>query len=58
MPTDLETVFVRARQARVESDNHRTLILICFGICLVVLVLLFLDHGFAEAVELMGEIEF
>ncbi len=58
MPTDLQVVFARRRAAREQTNSHTTLALACVIAALAVLVLLFLSHGFAQAVELMGEIEF
>jgi hypothetical protein len=58
MPTDLEVVFARIREAKAQSDANTTMLLICGGLCLALLVLLFGGYGVAEALELMGEIEF
>ncbi len=58
MPTDLEVVFARRRAAKAQSDAHTTLALVLCGVTLAVLVVLFMSHGFAQALELMGEIEF
>ncbi len=58
MPIDLQAVFARRREAKAQSDAHTTLALVCAVLTLAVLVLLFVSHGFAQAVEWMGEIEF
>lgn len=58
MPTHLQAVFARRREARAQSDVHTALMLFCVCLALTMLVLLFASHGMAQAVELMGEIEF
>ena len=58
MPTDLEPVFARVREAKAQSDANTTMLLICGGLCLALLVVLFGGYSVAEALELMGEIEF
>jgi hypothetical protein len=58
MPTDLQAVFARRREAQVQSDADAALMLFCVCLALTMLVLLFASHGIAQAIELMGTIEF
>jgi hypothetical protein len=55
MPTDLEAVFARTRKAQRESENERqtnlTMLSVWAIICLLMLVLVFVDKGYAEAME-------
>ncbi len=54
MPTDLEVVFARGREAKAQSDANSTMLLICGGLCLALFVLLLVGCVIAEALELMG----
>ena len=56
MPTDLLAVSARKRKAQAETQTDITIALVCFIIVLVNLLLLFADKGFAEALELMGQL--
>ncbi len=58
MPTDLEAVFARRPKAHAQKEKEKqaniTMISIWFIICLVMLVLTFVDKGYAQAMaELM-----
>jgi hypothetical protein len=54
MPTELGAVLARKRETKAQSDTHTTIMLVYFIVCLVAVVLLFVDQSYAEAVELMG----
>jgi len=54
MPTDLGAVSARKRKAQALTQTDITIVSVCVIICLVNLVLLFVDQSFAEAIELMG----
>jgi predicted nucleic acid-binding Zn ribbon protein len=55
MPTDLEAVLARKREAQSQKEKQRqndvTMISIWVVICLVMLVLLFVDNSYAQAME-------
>ncbi len=55
MPTNLEVVFARGRDAKAQSDANITMLLICGGLCLALLLLL-MGYGIAEALELWGKV--
>jgi hypothetical protein len=56
MPTDLVAVLARNNAVRVARQNDISALLICFIVCLGVLVLLFASPTFAEAMALLGSI--
>ncbi len=58
MPTDLQVVFARRCAEKAQSDAHTTLALVSVALALIMVLLLFTNDSFAQAVELIGEIEF
>jgi hypothetical protein len=58
MPTDLQALLARRREAKAHLDAHNTLLFAIVSICLAVLVLLFASPDFAQAVEWIGKIGF
>ena len=55
MPTDLCAASARKHKAQAQTQTDITLLLVWFIICLLNLVLLFVDQSFAKAIELMGQ---
>lgn len=55
MPTDLEAVFARKRKAqrerKKEIQNNTTMLSIWIIVCLVMLVLVFVDKSYAQALQ-------
>ena len=55
MPTDLDAARARKRKARREKEKQRqtnvTLLSIWTVVCLVMIVLLFVDRSYAQAME-------
>jgi hypothetical protein len=55
MPTDLERAFAQKRKAQREKETERqtdiTMLSACVIICLVALVLVFVDNSYAQALE-------
>jgi hypothetical protein len=49
MPTDLGVVSTRKRKVRAQNQTVTTIVLVWFIICLVMLLLLFVDQSFAKA---------
>jgi len=58
MPTNVVEALALKRRAQHQASAHTTMLLVCFTVSLVVLLLLFAVGSFAEAVELIGEVEF
>ena len=58
MPTSVSEAVARKRMALDQANAHTTILLVSFIMALIVLILLFEVDGLAQAVELMGEIEF
>jgi hypothetical protein len=60
MPTDLEAVFARKREMQREKQKERqsnaTVLSVWVIICLVMLVLVFVDNSYAQAVEEMMDL--
>jgi hypothetical protein len=55
MPTDLEVLFARKSEAQRQKKNERqtniTMLSVWIIICLVMLVLVFVDQSYAQALE-------
>jgi hypothetical protein len=49
MPTDLLAVSARKHKAQIGTQTDITIALVCVIVCLVMLVLLFVDQSFANA---------
>ncbi len=60
MLTDLEAVFARKRKVETEREKERqsnvTMLSVWFIICLVMLVLVFIDNSYAQALEELMEL--
>ena len=56
MPTDLQAVFARKRKAqrerKKEIQDNTTMLSLWIVVCLVMLVLLFVDKSYAQALQL------
>ena len=55
MPTDLEAVFARKRKAqrkkKEEKQSNITMLSVWIIVCLVILMLVFIDKGHAQALD-------
>jgi hypothetical protein len=58
MPTNISEALALKRTALDQANAHTTILLVSLIMALIVLILLFEVDGLAQAVELMGEIEF
>jgi hypothetical protein len=60
MPTDLEAVFGQKRKAQAQKEKEKqaniTMISVWLIICLVMLVLAFVDNSYAQAMEEMMDL--
>jgi hypothetical protein len=58
MPTDLIEALAIRRKILADAQAQNTINLMCFIICLAVLILLFASSSFADSMRMIGEIEF
>jgi hypothetical protein len=54
MPTDLDALAARNREARVTAENEKSVMLASFTVCLIVLRLMFAFPALARAMALLG----
>ena len=57
MPTDLEVVFARKRNAQREEQVNITMLSVFVIIFFVVLLLLFVDNSYAQAIGELVDLE-
>ena len=58
MPTNVVEALARKRKEQAQASAHTTMLLVCLIVSLSALILLFAVDSFAEAVQLMGQVEF
>ena len=58
MPTDLVALLARKKQARVLAQKNAGLMFAWYGLCLLVVALLFTSDSFAKAMALVGGIAY
>jgi hypothetical protein len=54
MPTDLTSDLTRNSETAAQTQTHVTFVMVYVIVCLVAIVLLFMDQSYAAAVEWMG----